>query len=523
LRNAANCLRQSWRLRRAAALAPLRLAILGTVGAGTLLPGSLAAQAYWRPDARVIISDFSHVVGIAVDSWRVTAATGEGLISYDPVAGTWNLPLTAEDGYPVTERPSALGWLNRTGQLLLGTWAGSLWRVDVEGRRFERMTQVPGPILSIREDAEGNAFLATGAGAYRLPPGSFTPEPARGMPARSTPDDPYLDAMRGQLGLDPELRRHAVTSSAAGRMSGEYWIGTDGGGIARVDTRMQSVEWLPFGMTTRGGGAIAQVGDRLWFGGDDTGRDRSTLASATTELQEWAYPTDRAAPRGHVYAIEVVGGAAWVATADGLYGFDLERRRWQEIERGDGLPSQSVTALAGAGTSLWAGTSRGLCRVDGGHCGPTLLSGHQVHALAVCGGRLWAATRSGLYVVDAEDRADALALPRPGMRVTDVACLGTRLFAAARDQLFEWRGSDWQEVQLPRPAGMLRTLTASEDALWIGSDAWAGRFDAASGEWAQYLVPADIPLGPIDGLLPLEAAIWAVTPFGMVRLDTAQR
>jgi ligand-binding sensor domain-containing protein len=485
-----------------------------------LLPGGRAAgQAFWQPDERVVISDFTRVVGVAADAWRVMAATEHGLLLYDPLARTWQAPLTIEDGYPVPERPTSLGWIERAHTLLLGTWTGSLWRIDVEGRRIERLAQLPGAVLAIRGDAEGNAYLGTRNGWFRLPPGSFSPEPAAAPPAERGADDPILEAMRGQLGVDRALRRWPVTSQAAGRLAGEYYIGTDGGGLARVDTRMQSVEWLPFGITTRGGGAIGMVGGRLWLGGDGTERQRPSLVSATPALQDWLAAEEGDAPRGAVTAIVEQEGTAWVGTSDGLFRYDRERRAWRRFDDGDGLPTETVRALLADGNALWVATSRGFCRFEAERCGPNLLPAQPVHALAACGGRVWAAARNGLFTSSGSEAARPASLARTRTRVQDVACIGERVFAATLDQLLEQRPDGWQERVVPRPQGALHSLVSAAGELWIGADRWVGRWDAASGEWSHYIVPSDVPHGPIQDILPLPSALWLVTPGGMVRLD----
>src|SRR5437762_1934433 len=68
-----------------------------------------AAQSrLWRPDERVILSDFSFVEAIAASPWFVYAATPHGLTIYDRRARRWQLPVTALDGYPTTRVRSAL-------------------------------------------------------------------------------------------------------------------------------------------------------------------------------------------------------------------------------------------------------------------------------------------------------------------------------------------------------------------------------------------------------------------------------
>ncbi len=100
-----------------------------------------------------------------------------------------------------------------------------------------------------------------------------------------------------------------------------------------------------------------------------------------------------------VNALAEHDGLVWAATQGGLVAFDGERRVLALL-RGEG-----VTALARAGSRLYAGSARGLFRITVGEgaepvhaAGP---SGEpiRVTALARSGGRLWIGTASGAYTL----------------------------------------------------------------------------------------------------------------------------
>jgi hypothetical protein len=90
-------------------------------------------------------------------------------------------------------------------------------------------------------------------------------------------------------------------------------------------------------------------------------------------------------------------GLVWAATGGGAVALDGERRVLSV------LPGDDVTALAGAGSALYAGTARGVFRISAeegampveatGPSGEPL----RVTALAASGGRLWIGTASGAY------------------------------------------------------------------------------------------------------------------------------
>jgi hypothetical protein len=90
-------------------------------------------------------------------------------------------------------------------------------------------------------------------------------------------------------------------------------------------------------------------------------------------------------------------GLVWAATRGGAVALDGERRVLSV------LPGDDVTALAAAGSALYAGTARGVFRISAeegampveatGPSGEPL----RVTALAASGGRLWIGTASGAY------------------------------------------------------------------------------------------------------------------------------
>ncbi|PYP71540.1 MAG: hypothetical protein DMD36_03745, partial [Gemmatimonadetes bacterium] len=87
---------------------------LWLVGAAALLSAgppvrpSACQSARWRPEDRVLISDFSNVEAVAVSPFTVFAATMHGLISFDRPAHAWRLPVTSLEGYPAARVRVAL-------------------------------------------------------------------------------------------------------------------------------------------------------------------------------------------------------------------------------------------------------------------------------------------------------------------------------------------------------------------------------------------------------------------------------
>lgn len=115
----------------------VRVASLGTALLTTYPPNRLTAQSAWRPEDRVLISDFADVEAIAASPWVVCAATTHGLTIYDRMARTWRPPVTALEGYPALDAGdpgggvfvrTATGWAF-VPRGALSSVAGSLGRV----------------------------------------------------------------------------------------------------------------------------------------------------------------------------------------------------------------------------------------------------------------------------------------------------------------------------------------------------------------------------------------------------------
>jgi hypothetical protein len=537
---------------RAAATAAGTLVGAALVAAALLTAAPAAAQSHlWLPEDRLLVTAFHDVTGLATDLRRVYAVSSEGIQVYDFAARRWDAPVTAVQGFPQRERPTALAFDLVESALLVGTAAGDLLIYRVDMQRWDRRPALAsGPILAIaagtgvREDA---LYLATRGGLLRLRRGGFMAEPIRldevppslrarlQGPGALTAADPALASASGTLGLDARLRRQPITAIVPGEGRGSYWIGTMGG-LAAFDSRFMETTWHEYGLVGRGVGAIARGADGFWFGGD--GRSpRRGVAWADARLQQWRHheaPLE-GAPAGHVADIAVAGGVVWFAASDGLFHLDRRSGAWRRYTEADGLPALRVLSVAATGDGVWAGTRRGLVRVAPYDAGmPALFRGTAVLRVRELGDTLWVATERGLYalgpardtILAAGAAADG-AGQGPGAGPTlDVAAIPGALVVLTPDALFLRRqvaGGEqlWSgPVREPFQAGLGRghALAAGDGQLWVAADAGVGRLDLGTGLWTFYTVPGDIPEGPVHGVLPDGEHVWLATPGGALRL-----
>ena len=301
--------------------------------------------------------------------------------SYNAIAvyeqGHWSVPIHTERSCPML----AL----HDGSLLqvTGPNCDRLLR-HAEGKVTE-MGRIPGGFSGhfVREDAVGNIWFTCGSGVLRLD--------RAGQWTRLRPEDGLMvDTVRSEL-TDRE---------------GNYWFGTDGGGLVRLKRRAVRSAGVAEGMTKRIALSVAGDGDGgLWIAALTGGLNHfdgrafsalpEPLARETGALVWCVYPAH--------------DGGVWMGSyEEGLQYLDASRRRvtrytrethpgmmagpifslledrsgavWLGGERGglvrlaggairswsvtNGLPDSQVNAIAEDREGMiWAGTPKGLCRL----------------------------------------------------------------------------------------------------------------------------------------------------------------
>jgi signal transduction histidine kinase/ligand-binding sensor domain-containing protein/AraC-like DNA-binding protein len=156
---------------------------------------------------------------------------------------------------------------------------------------------------------------------------------------------------------------HSVYQDAQNRI----WLAKYGGGLRRYDPEID--DFVPIGMPDPNdpsrkifpflGGIFQDSWGDLWLGsfspeiGGFFRFDPETGHWETFQLPEaHDFHEDR---RGHI----------WIATFDGLYGFDLQTEQFKRYSEQDGLPNNVVQAIEEDDRGrLWIGTDNGLSRFD---------------------------------------------------------------------------------------------------------------------------------------------------------------
>lgn len=196
---------------------------------------------------------------------------------------------------------------DREGRLWVGTWRGGLSRFDVARRRFATF----GPLVDDRlntlfEDAAGRLWVGTQGGVSVL-----------GRDRRSFTHHRHQPGQPGSLS-------DSFAWVIAGDDAGAIWVGTDAGGLNRLDPA--TGQWEAF----RAG------------------------------------PAPRGLPSNRVRALHFASdGTLWIGTAGGLATLDPAHRAFRHWGEAEGVPDSAVVDIvADLGGRLWLSTTRGLCRLD---------------------------------------------------------------------------------------------------------------------------------------------------------------
>ncbi|MCU0252961.1 MAG: SpoIIE family protein phosphatase [Acidobacteria bacterium] len=260
---------------------------------------------------------------------------------------------------------------DRAGILWIGTFNGGLNRYDPRTGEFQAYRNRPGDPLSlghdlvraIREDRQGQLWIATGGGLSRF-------DPARGT-FTNYAHDPAA----------PESLPASVVDSLLIDRQGIVWAGTRGGGLARLDPRegaFRSFRHDPARAESLAHDDVTALLEdrqgRLWVGTRGGGLD--LLDRDSWAFRHFRHDPTRPASLGHDHVTALAqdrAGRIWIGTNGGglqLYAPETEdfmRYQTDPAEPGSLSRNEVRAILEDAGGMLWVGTyGGGLNRADPG-------------------------------------------------------------------------------------------------------------------------------------------------------------
>lgn len=459
-------------------LAPLLLAL--SIAAAPLH----AQHGFWQPDDRVLITSFLNARAIATDQRLVFIATTNGLEIYDQTFRRWLPPSTIEDGYPAREGPARMAYDPRERGVWLVTERGNLYAWSTAIQRWQQRfgSEVPEDVL-------------------------------RRLQRGSAERDPAWAVMRNFAGRDAAGRTWPVTGIDGGERAGTFWVATNGGNFAFVDTRNLSSEPYAFGTIGRGVSAIAAgPAGELWLGGDGASQ-RNGVTRADSALQRWQHYEARIndGPQQRVNALLATAAGTYAAAADGVYV--LRGQRWHRVSDAD------TRALAHTSGRTWAGGRGTLGWIDGtGGYQRVELPLQNIHALTARNDSLWIAAETGLLLW-AAGRIERIPSSAPALDVT----LTDSLVVVLTPRGVESYGPNRTVAPLHSSAlqqiGRPVSLGSQGNRVWIGGTLGLAEWNRATGAWRYLTVPNDIPEAPVYDVAEENGRIWLATPAGALRLN----
>lgn len=496
---------------------------------------AFAQTGRFRPEDRVVISDFSVVEAVAASESHVFAATPNGLIIYDRRFRRFEPPVTPLDGYPAARVLTALAD-PVDGSIGLGTPDGlAHYRSDMHMWDLLPLSGGVRDMLYDSADPFRGVFLRLATGWAFLPRGGVfpvrgvpLPPPGRRAGSLNVNDlmrrAPYADAMRALVLTDERLRTHRYTSAAAVPLADEIYLGTDGLGLMRLDPVVVRFERLPFGLLSSGVSAVVATRDGIWAGSDGRGR-RAGITFSTPDLQRFMDiegPPVTGFGGAAVHAILIRGRDVWAGTGRGLLRMD-QQGDGDWLGTVNGLPSAEVLALAESGDAVYVGTSRGLALVGpgghveraGGYAGP-------VRAVAAVGDTVWLATNIGLGLMTQPDMGILVAdegrheLRRP---IRALALAGDTLIVGADERIL-WRapGDTWVvERAFGADLGGLVALAGDGGGVWILGRSGLAFLHFGTRATRTWVGPDLLP-GEARGIAVSDDYLWIATEHGLVRL-----
>ena len=507
---------------------------------------------------RVVLTDFTHVTGVAAGRRLVFVASTSGLAIYDRQFASWLPPLTLADGWPqarvtvLAADPVTDGvWIGGFGELLF-------YRPELD--QLQR-TILPGQVDLVMFDSRnytGGAFVRSAGQWSRVTETGFaTPASPAEIPSAETrvippnlaqlyQEFPALRNFEGLLTRDQgSMRSWPVSSGSRSPDRSEVWLGTWGNGLFQVDPLFQRSEHRPFGLLDPSAGAIALAADGVWIAGGGLGAsDRAGLVFASSELREFRWlehPIRTPLLGARAHDLETRGTRAWVATDRGVARLDTRSehdiRFWTAT---NGLPTDYTFAVAPRDDGAWVGTARGLVFVsDSGRSAQarardvseTVATGVPVRALLLTGDTLWMGTDAGLLLLPpgvALDSARPLrpaaldAEPRLRSQIMGLARSDSIVVVATRDALIRL---DLRSGRvLPRllapdvgQVGGIERVAMDARTIWVAGSRGVLAITRAT-DVGRFLSSQRELAGPVTDVVLTEEYAWVATQAGVVRL-----
>ncbi len=267
---------------------------------------------------------------------------------------------------------------------------------------------------------------------------------------RFDPASGRFDQFRREPG-NPESPASNVVTSAAVDRDGNLWVGTPSLGLERVASADLAKPKPAFRHFPPSGSSASALSDKnvrallsakdgtLWIGTDGGGLNRLDSEQARSANPEFVVyrskPDNLASLSGDrvISLYEDTAGRVWAGTVEnGLNLFDRDKNSFERWSRKDGLPDETIYAITGdADGDLWVSTNAGLAEIDAQTRRVKTydvrdgLQANEFNTGAACGadnGKLLFGGVNGLNVIDPGDAPDEA--PPSAVAITGLSIAG---------------------------------------------------------------------------------------------------
>jgi signal transduction histidine kinase/ligand-binding sensor domain-containing protein len=458
-------------------------------------------------------------------------ATTDGLVRFDGVRFVhWR---------PTTGHTALLGLVRslcaaRDGSLWIGTVSGLVGHIRGEGlTTFSVGTQAEGML----EDRDGTLWVTTEKYLLRFRaatqeqignavalPGSFLSGPLQDKNGSI-----WFTARSGVLRLDPGNSQGPPLVIAKGKFwlsegtNGDIWL-TRADGSTRPVSEAQIVSRLDMEGKTLDIQTVLRGSDgNTWIGTLGQGLARLQAGSHDgMKMEKYSQFDGLSAARVWCF-LEDREHNIWVGTQNGLNRFRDEKIT--TLTRREGLASDNVDALAaGPDGTIWASTTIGINRIDGGH-GDLYLKGTAMLGLHIDrNNTLWAGTNRGV----AHMQGGKWEYPLPtGMQLTAVTAItgddkvGFWFFDAHKG-LYRWtngRTTDYSQEPWFKDKSVLAADVDAAGRVWFGL--YEGGVVVFDGSRFHAYSESDGLAGGSANAVHIDdqATVWIGTERGLSRFD----
>ena len=498
----------------------------------------------WRPEDRVVVSDFTNINSIAVGLQDVFIGTPTAVVQWNQGFQEWKGPF----------EPPTRDYLSSVFQSLVDPVDNSLWMAMPNGwAHFQSTIQlwdrgiVTGRVIAIafdRADPVAGLYFRTTSGWLLLRRGTGVAQPSTPPADPDTPTTP-AELLRLNAGLransalilqTPGMGTARFSAAAQSFDKQGWYVGTWGAGLMYLPLGAALPERMRFGLSGRIARSLFKAPRGVWVSTNAMAGTPAALTFVRSDLRSFVTLTGSPAfgLRYHQSA-GLVGHQAnlWVASDIGVVRVPTDGGAIEVFDQTRGLPDNRVLSLVAYRGTIVVGTVRGVVQIDDSlsvrPVAPAFFG--RAWGVAMSGDTVWIATDLGVrYSVPDSD----VLLQPAQLKVSPSLQVPARTLTWKADTLVALTDNEilWRDPEtgawalgpnLSGVVGPLYRLALYRDGFWIAGQRGVAFASVTSAARGPLFVGQDLPGIPFD-LVVQDDFLWVGTEAGVVRwrLDAIQ-